>query len=183
MQKNIYLAGVGGQGLQVVGKTIVEAAYKAGYNVTYSPKYGFEKRGGLTSCFLVISDKEVGNPRAKKQDILLVMEPKAYAQFHNDVKSGGTLVVNSTLISAQDVPPEGIRRIDVPIHDICVELGNTKVISSVALGVMATLMQDLFPNKDSLLNFMLEKLNKESLNEINTRAFVAGYENAVKLLG
>lgn len=182
MQKSLYLAGVGGQGLQVVGKTLVEAAYKAGYNVTFSPRYGFEKRGGLTSCYVVVSDGEIGNPRKKMQDILLVMEPKAYNSFRNDVKPGGTLIVNSTLVSAQDAPPEGVKRVDVPIHDICVELGNTKVISTVALGVIAALMTDMFPNKDDLLNFMLEKLNKASLNEINTKAFYAGYEKAQSLL-
>ena len=37
MEKSLYLAGVGGQGLQVAGKAVVEAAMGLGYNVTYSP--------------------------------------------------------------------------------------------------------------------------------------------------
>ena len=45
----MYLAGVGSQGLQVLGKTISAAANKKDYYVTYSPKYGAAKRGGLTS--------------------------------------------------------------------------------------------------------------------------------------
>ena len=51
MEKSLYLAGVGGQGLQVAGKAIVEAAMSLGYNVTYSPKYGPAKRGWNSQSF------------------------------------------------------------------------------------------------------------------------------------
>lgn len=177
MEKNLYFAGVGGQGLQVVGKTIVEVADKQGYNVTYSPRYGFEKRGGLTSCYVVISDEEIGNPRKKLQDLLLVMEPKAYASFHNDVKENGTFVVNSSLVNEKDELPNGAKRIDIPFHDICMELGNTKVISSVILGATAVLLRDIFPEKELFLSIMLEKLKgKEALMELNKRAFQEGYD-------
>ena len=182
MIKSLYLAGVGGQGLQVAGKTLVEIAYKNGYNVTYSPKYGFEKRGGLTSCYVVISDKSIGNPRKKLQDVLLVMEPKAYNSFRNDVKAGGTLIVNSSLIKDQTPPDEGVTRKDVPFHDICMQLGNTKVISSVALGAIACQLSDMFPDPEVLLSEMLKKLSKKpELAELNKKAFYEGY-NAMKSL-
>ena len=149
MEKSLYLAGVGGQGLQVAGKAVVEAAMGLGYNVTYSPKYGPAKRGGLTSCYLVISDEEIGNPRKKRHDIMLVMEPMAYAQFKNDVKDGGLLLVNSSLVKEQEAPGGGYRRLDVPMYDVCYELQNTK---------------------------MLEKLkNKASLVELNRSAFEKGF--------
>lgn len=175
MTKSMYFAGTGGQGLQVLGKTVAEAANEKGYHVTYSPKYGSAKRGGLTSCYVVISDKPIGNPRKKMQDLLLVMEPKAYQQFRNDVKEGGTLVVNSTLVDARDVPPTGVTRLDVPLHDVCAELGSTKVISSVALGAIAVLLLDMFPRQEELLDHMLKKLTrKPELMELNRKAFCAG---------
>ena len=176
MEKSLYLAGVGGQGLQVAGKAIVEAAMGLGYNVTYSPKYGPAKRGGLTSCYLVISDEEIGNPRKKRHDIMLVMEPMAYAQFKNDVKDGGLLLVNSSLVHDQDPPGGDFHRLDVPMYDVCYELQNTKVISSVVLGVLAALLTDVFPDSGLLLSQMLEKLkNKASLVELNRSAFEKGF--------
>lgn len=175
MLKSMYFAGIGGQGLQVVGKTIAEVANEKGYHVTYSPKYGTAKRGGLTSCFVVISDEEIGNPRKKKQDLLLVMEPKAYAQFHHDVKPGGTLIVNSTLVPQVEEADEGVKQVMVPLHEICAELGNTKVISSVALGAVAELLKDIFPDTEEFLGFMLQQLKKRpDLMDLNKKAFEAG---------
>ena len=177
MEKNIYMAGVGGQGLQVVGKAMAQAAYNLGYKVTYSPRYGFEKRGGLTSCYVVISDDEVGNPRKKLQDILVVMEPKAYARFKDDVKPGGTLIVNSTLVPEFETEGKPFNVYGVPLHDIVVKLGNTKVISAALMGAIAVLLEDIFPNKDILLDGMLAKLKgKEALIEINKNAFNESYD-------
>lgn len=175
MEKCMYFAGVGGQGLQVLGKTIAEVANEKGFYVTYSPKYGAAKRGGLTSCFITISDKPIGNPRKKKQDILLVMEPKAYQQFRHDVKPGGVMVVNSTLIPETEPPEEGVQLIAAPLHGVCAELGNTKVISSVALGAVVELLKDIFPDKEVFREFMLRQLSKKpELLELNKKAFEAG---------
>ena len=183
MEKSMYFAGVGGQGLQVLGKVIAEVANEKGLYVTYSPKYGTAKRGGLTSCFVVISDEPIGNPRKKKQDLLLAMEPKAYQQFCHDVKPGGTLVVNSTLVSQTAEPDEGVHVVNVPLHGVCSELGNTKVISTVALGAMAELLTDMFPNKEAFLEFALRQLaRKPELAELNKRAFAAGSEAMKKSL-
>ena len=118
MEKCMYFAGVGGQGLQVLGKTIAEVANEKGFYVTYSPKYGAAKRGGLTSCFITVSDEPIGNPRKKKQDILLVMEPRAYQQFRHDVKTGGVMVVNSTLIPETEEPDEGVKMVNTPLHGV-----------------------------------------------------------------
>lgn len=179
MEKNIYLAGVGGQGLQVAGKVIAAVADAKGLKVTYSPKYGVEKRGGLTSCYIVISDGIVGNPRKKLQDVLLVMEQKAYLQFHNNVRRGGIIIVNSTLISEKQPEDSEIYRKDIPFHDICLELGNTKVISAVILGVLASVLHEMFPEKEELKNYMLQQLkSKPDLLELNNRAFDVGYEYA-----
>ncbi len=183
MLKSMYFAGIGGQGLQVVGKTIAAVANEKGYHVTYSPKYGTAKRGGLTSCFVVISDDEIGNPRKKKQDLLVVMEPKAYAQFHHDVKAGGTLVVNSTLVPQTEEPDEGVKQVNVPLHGICAELGNTKVISSVALGAVAELLKDIFPDTQEFLDFMLKQLSKRpDLLELNKKAFEMGNQAMLESL-
>lgn len=177
MLKNIYLAGVGGQGLQVAGKVLAQAAYKSGLNVTYSPKYGFEKRGGLTSCFLAVSDEPIGNPRKKLQDLLIVMEPKAYANFHSDLKPGGTLIVNSTLIGNDDAPAEGTIRKDIPYHDICLKLGNLKVISSVVTGSLAYELGDIFKDPKMIQDIMLESLKKKpELLDLNKKAFEEGYK-------
>ena len=184
MEKNIYLAGVGGQGIQVAGKTMAQAAFLKGYRTTYSPRYEAAKRGGLTSCYVTVSEDEIGNPRKELQDILVVMEPKAYERFSDDVKHNGILLVNSSLIHNTHGPSEGIRRIDAPLYDICVKYGNTKIISSVVLGVLAAVMTDIFPDPDTILAVMLDKLKgKESLAKLNKNAYADGLQMGRELLG
>ena len=179
MEKNIYLAGVGGQGLQVAGKVLAEVADKKGFHVTFSPKYGPQKRGGLTSCYIVMSERLVGNPRKNLQDVLLVMEPMAYMQFHKSVRQGGTIIVNSTLIKEKDVAIENAVRLDVPFHDMCLEIGNTKVISAIVVGVLAYVLRDVFPDPNELKDFMLEQLkSKPHLLALNEKAFDMGYSCA-----
>lgn len=163
MEKSLYLAGVGGQGLQVAGKAVVEAAMGLGYNVTYSPKYGPAKRGGLTSCYLVISDEEIGNPRKKRHDIMLVMEPMGLRPVKNDVKDGGLLLVNSSLGEGAGGPgPADTAAATCRCTTFCYELQNTKVISSVVLGVLAALLTDVFPDSGRLLSQVLEKLKNKA---------------------
>lgn len=174
MLKSMYLAGVGGQGIQFLGNTIASAANKKDYYVTYSPKYGASKRGGLTSCYIVISDEPVGNPRRKKHDLVLAMEPSSYKQFRSNVKPGGTLVVNSTLVTEMKDPIEGVNEVPVGLHDIVKEIGNNKVISAVALGALAEHLKDLL-TEDELLESLLETVpNKPGLKELNERAFNDG---------
>lgn len=63
------------------------------------------------------------------------------------------------------------------------DLGNTKVISTVALGAMAELLTDMFPDKEAFLEFALRQLSKKpELAELNKRAFAAGNEAMKKSL-
>lgn len=172
MLKSMYLAGVGGQGVQFLGNVIAAAANKKDYYVTYSPKYGASKRGGLTSCYIVISDEPIGNPRRKKHDLVLAMDPSAYKQFRYNLKQGGTLVVNSTLVSDMMEPLEGVKEVPVPLHDVVREIGNTKVISAVAVGALVEQLKDLL-SEDELLEALLEKV-PEKARELNQRAFNDG---------
>lgn len=176
MEKNIFLVGVGGQGLQVAGKVLVRAADKLGYKATYSPRYGFEKRGGLSSCYLVISDREIGNPRKYLQDILFVVEPKVYDRFKDCVKTSGVLVVNESL--ALDVPEDSKKNfIKLPLYECCMELGNMKVISAVVTGAVVALLPDLFSDYSVVEGCLLASLkNKPLLLELNRKAFNKGIE-------
>jgi 2-oxoglutarate ferredoxin oxidoreductase subunit gamma len=174
MLKSIYLAGVGGQGIQFLGKIIASAANKKDYYVTYSPKYGASKRGGLTSCYIVISDEPIGNPRRKKHDLVLAMEQSAYKQFRNNLVTGGTLVVNSTLVTDMMEPIENVKEISIGLHDIVKDIGNNKVISAVALGALAEHIKDVL-TEDEILESLLETVpNKEGLIMLNECAFKAG---------
>ena len=54
MKKELLFSGIGGQGIMNLGEILCNAAIKAGYNVTFSPVYSAEKRGGRTMCNIVM---------------------------------------------------------------------------------------------------------------------------------
>lgn len=174
MEKSIFLAGSGGHGIQVVGKTIVQAADIEKENVTYSPRYGVEKRGGLSSCYIVISDEKIGNPRKPKNDFVIIMDEKSLYQFRESVKPGGMLILNSTMIPNLKTMETEYRVLKLPLMQKAQELGNPKVISSVLLGVLAGL-PGLIENPQRLKEYMLKILAKKpELLKLNESAFDAG---------
>ena len=74
METNICVAGFGGQGVMTIGKFLAQAVCEAtDLNTVFFPTYGAEQRGGTANCFVVISDKEVGTPRADLVDDMIIL--------------------------------------------------------------------------------------------------------------
>ena len=179
MEKSIFLAGIGGQGMQSVGKSLIQAGDKIGLTVSYSPLYTFEKRGGLSSAYVVFTDKkEVGSPRKEKHDIVVVMENNTFQYSKNDVVNGGTLVVHSSMVKDISGVNEGIQVKEAPFLSVASDLGNTKVLSTVVLGYVAAL-SGLFEDLSVVKNQALESLKKKpDLLKLNEIAFDKGVELA-----
>ena len=67
MQKEIIIAGFGGQGVLFGGQVLAYAAMDSGKEVTWIPSYGPEMRGGTANCTVVIADHEIGSPALVRQ--------------------------------------------------------------------------------------------------------------------
>ena len=69
MERNLMVAGFGGQGVMTLGKFLAEAACDStDKNVTFFPSYGAEQRGGTANCYVVISDDDIGAPLGDRMD-------------------------------------------------------------------------------------------------------------------
>ena len=62
MQRDVIMAGFGGQGILLIGKMLAYAGMHEGMEVSWLPSYGPEMRGGTANCTVVISDRPVGSP-------------------------------------------------------------------------------------------------------------------------
>ena len=62
MNKQILIAGFGGQGILFSGKFLAYSGLLEGMEVSWLPSYGPEMRGGTASCSVIISDTPVGSP-------------------------------------------------------------------------------------------------------------------------
>jgi len=133
MKEDIAIAGAGGQGVLIMGKLLVNAAFLKGLHVSMVQQYSPYVRGGWVSCNLVISDQPIDSPVANEFDTVVVFDPVSYGEFTPKLKKGGYLFSNNSLIH-QDGAPNAEKSFSVPVNDIATELGNLKLINMVMLG-------------------------------------------------
>jgi len=96
----IRLSGSGGQGIILMGIILAEAAgiYEGRY-VAHTQSYGPEARGGMSRSELIVSDEEIDYPKVMGLDLLLAMNQKSCDAFYPELKQGGILIVDSTLVT------------------------------------------------------------------------------------
>ena len=115
---------------------------KEGKDVSWLPSYGPEMRGGTANCCVVISEDEIICPIVLEPTELIAMNLPSLRKFEKDVVKGGTIFVNSSIITEQ-VNRDDVRVIYVPCLDIANELGNAKVANMVMLGAYIEAMGNL----------------------------------------
>lgn len=172
---NILYAGFGGQGILFSGKFIAYAGLIAGRHVSWLPSYGPEMRGGTANCSVIISDSEIGSPIVDKPDILVVMNLPSLDKYENEVKSGGKIFVDSTLISRK------VNRTDVDVYYIpATSLANEKKMPTLANMIITGKMLKEVPefsmdNMDTVLSKIVSARHQDLL-EYNKTAIMTGYD-------
>jgi len=133
----IRLSGSGGQGMIFGSVVLCEAVGHTGnMNVVQSQSYGPEARGGASKADVVISKEEIYYPKAMKLDLLLAMTQEALDKYYPDLKEGGTLIVDTTLVT--EIPTDDYY--GLPFTRLArEEAGHIMVANVVALGAICAL--------------------------------------------
>ena len=93
-QYDVYLVGVGGQGVLTIGDILAEAALAAGIPVNFFPTKGMAQRGGFVKAQLRLGRKEVGpNITAKSADLVIAMELSEALKAVRFIKPGKDYVL------------------------------------------------------------------------------------------
>ncbi|MEG0379938.1 MAG: 2-oxoacid:acceptor oxidoreductase family protein, partial [Eubacterium sp.] len=109
--------------------------------VSWCPSYGPEMRGGTANCTVIVSDEPIGSPVVTQNaSAAIVMNEPSFRKFVDVVESGGTLIINSNLISLKP-ERDDIQVIYVPATEIADELGNKKLMNMVLLGALLAVKQ------------------------------------------
>ena len=175
MNKQILIAGFGGQGILFSGKFLAYEGLLDGKNVTWLPSYGPEMRGGTANCSIIISDTQIGSPIVDKPDALIAMNAPSYDKYINEVKPGGQVFVDSSLIDKK------CDRDDIEVYYIPA----TKIASDEALkGLANMIMIGLFVKKSGIMTIdkvetTMAKLisgKKANMLESNMKAVKIGYD-------
>lgn len=94
MNYDIYLVGVGGQGILTIGDLITEAAVAAGIPANFYPTKGMAQRGGFVKAQVRLGREMVGPEIPQKgADLVIAMERSEALKAVRYVKPGGDFVL------------------------------------------------------------------------------------------
>jgi len=151
--KNIILAGVGGQGLVLTTKIMSEAAFEAGFDVKTNDVIGLSQRGGKIWGSVKIGEK-INSPNIApgQGDILIafealegrrwreMMKPNNSVAVINEYEMAPTLVQQEKEEYPEDIfekIAENSELIKINATKIAKHLGNAAVANILMLGIAA----------------------------------------------
>ena len=180
MQKEIIIAGFGGQGVLFGGQVVAYAAMDAGKEVTWIPSYGPEMRGGTANCTIVIADKEIGSPLVENPPLAIALNLPSFDKYEEVLQKGGTLVVNKSMVD-RGPKRDDIKVIFVPCNEIAEEIGDKRLMNMVAIGALLTALPEVtVKDVEKALEAHLPERHKKLLPK-NYEALKRGFEAAQKV--
>ncbi|MBI1948809.1 MAG: 2-oxoacid:acceptor oxidoreductase family protein [Deltaproteobacteria bacterium] len=172
---SIKLAGSGGDGAQTAAMLVTRTAICEGYDSTHIPSYGPESRGGTSYADVHIAKSEVLSPAAPHPHVLVAFNAPSLDKFAGDVRPGGMVIYDASVIAKAPKVAEGVRVHAVPMSAIAQRLGNVVVKSVVALGALQQAAQVL--DERSFLGELRRSLShKAGMIPVNEEAFKAGVQ-------
>ncbi len=142
MQKEIIIAGFGGQGVLFAGQVLAYAAMDSGKEVTWIPSYGPEMRGGTANCTVVIADEEIGSPLVQNPPAAIALNLPSYDKYEPLMQKGGVMVVNASMVD-RGAKREDITTIFVHANEIAEEIGNRKLTNMVVVGALLVMLPEI----------------------------------------
>jgi len=170
----IKIAGFGGQGVLLLGRLLSESAMLLDYHTTWLPSYGPEMRGGTAHCHVNISDKQIGSPLVSISDVLIAMNLPSLDKFEDEVRKGGVILVNSSLIQRK-VQRKDVETVYIPATEIADELGQIKAANMVMAGAFAKYSGLL--SLESVLTAAKSIVKRKEFREVNEKAIKKGMKN------
>lgn len=186
---NIYICGVGGQGIIKTSVIIGEAAMNEGYEVVMSEIHGMSQRGGVVSTELKIGDYRSSIIEESNSDIILSFEPIEAVRALNKANKDTKIVFNtspivpSTLTQLNQTYPK-VENIIASLNDnydfvypidgekLAIDVGSLLSLNMVLLG--GVIANDTFPlSKESIIKSMKNNLHPK-FHEMNLNAIEKG---------
>jgi indolepyruvate ferredoxin oxidoreductase beta subunit len=191
---NVYICGVGGQGIIKTSVIIGEAAMNEGYEVVLSEIHGMSQRGGVVSTELKIGNYKSSIIEQSKADVLLGFEPIEAVRGLKKANENTKIVFNShpiipSSLSQTDQNYPEVSRIITSLKDnykhvypvegekLAKDAGSLLSLNMVLLG--SAIAHDTFPlSKEAVIKAMKSNLSSK-FHDMNLKAIENGY-GAVK---
>ena len=188
---NIYISGVGGQGIIKTSTVIGEASMKSNMPVVMSEVHGMAQRGGGVSTEMKIGEAYSPIIENGSADILISFEPIEALRAIPKISCNTSVIVNKSPIYPFNLRESEISYPEVEIileeldnksmkvfaldaDEIARESGHILSMNMVMLG-SATAVNGFPLKKDVIIDSMVANLPEKSLN-INLMAFEKGFD-------
>jgi 2-oxoglutarate ferredoxin oxidoreductase subunit gamma len=179
MRVEIRFAGFGGQGIIKSGIiTAAAACLHEGKNAVQTQSYGPESRGGACKSEVVISEDEIDFPKVDEPDVLVAMSQHAYNEYAENVKHGGTIILDPDMIPREKALKD-LKVFRVPATRIADELGRRIVANIVMLGAFEAITGIL--DENAIKESIMANIPKGT-EALNLKAFEKGHEYGKDLL-
>lgn len=109
MRTNIFLAGVGGQGILSFARVLGELALIRGANVLIGETHGMAQRGGSVTATVRYGDVYSPMIGIGKADLLVGFEPLESARYARILAKSGMAIVNTSRIIPYSVSAEKVK--------------------------------------------------------------------------
>jgi len=138
--KEIRIHGRGGQGNVTAGEFLAEAAFIDGLFAQAFPMFGSERHGAPVTAYVRISDKPIRKrSQIYEPDYLIVQDPSLFRgeDVLQGLKSGGLIVINSSLKPEDFDIPYDYRVVTIPATEIAIEILGKPIINTIMVGAFA----------------------------------------------
>ncbi len=186
--KNVIFAGVGGQGVILASKVLMDVARKNGYDVKESEVHGMAQRGGSVDCHVRFG-KEVFSPLIPKggADYIICLELLESMRKLEYLNKDAVLIVNREQINPAPVEIGAMQypadleswlknnfssTVMVDTAEALREAGTKKALNIVMVGCLSKYLE--FEVND--WEDVIKSLVKEKFIEQNLKAFHLGRE-------
>lgn len=190
MQKNILIAGVGGQGILTIASIIDLAAMNLGLNLKQAEVHGMSQRGGAVESHLRISSKEIYSdliPKGKA-DLILSIEPMESLRYLPFLSPDGIIVTATEPYENINNYPdlqELLKSIQnsassmlVEAKSIAKEAGSPRVYNIALLGAASPYIGIDSEELEKAIEMFFERKG-DKIVTMNLKAFRLGKENWV----
>lgn len=175
MNKEILIAGFGGQGILFSGKFLAYEGLIDGKEVSWLPSYGPEMRGGTANCSIILSDSAVGSPIVSNPDILIAMNLPSLDKYENETKQGGQIFVDSSLIDRK-VERSDVETYYIPATKLASDEGLSGLANMIMIGHMIA-KSGIIPEEN--IEKAMQKVvpaAKQNMFDLNMKAVKLGFE-------
>ena len=171
--KQFLLSGFGGQGILFAGKMLAYKGLIDEKQVSWLPSYGPEMRGGTANCNVILSDTPVGSPIITTPDVLIAMNAPSLQKYVSDVRAGGQIYVDSSLIEAK-VERDDVEVFYIPATQMAKDAGIGTLANMVIVGHMLENHPELsFDGTETVVDNLVPP-KKAALKELNMKALALG---------